>query len=467
MKRIFYVVFFVSNVSIYANITSQSVCKSTNEAIIYKKNKKVPRSMSDREKDVLAYLDFGKKTTAQKSSTNLCTSNKIYTLSIVNGEPITNIDLINAIKIIFFSTGKTYDHNIAKMIMPAVLESLEDNKLYMQCAKLFRIRITEQDIQEEMKRIASLNNMSSNELEHKLRIAGISTYAFKQNIKSRFIFQLITQSLADTNNVSENEIKTAKKEQENLIASKRYLIIEIFRYDKDSAENIRQLAFNGYDFSVLAEHLSQSIQTSKRGKPQWVKLSYLEQDVAKCVKSMTISSLSDVIKTRNGYKIIYLIDTAEPGKEPNSMAKYMVYKTTVRYKNVLYTKKDVKNTETMLDKLSKAETVGDFKKICLINGLEAKEEILHAHNQYTLAILKQSKETGRPVIVQSKENEADLDVIMYSGETVENATLPTNKQIIENIINKQIDASFKKNYRKIKSMAHIERNKENIEKVMK
>ena len=467
MKHIFYAMILISNISVYANITSQSVCKSTNEAIVYKKNKKVPKGISDRGKDVLAYLDLGKKTTAQKSSTSLCSSDNIYALSTVNGEPITNIDLINAIKIIFFSTGKTYDHNVARMIMPAVLESLEDNKLRMQCAKLFGIKITDQDINEEITRVASLNNLSSAELENKLRTAGISFDAFKQSIKSRFIFQMITQSLADTNSVSNREIIMAKKEQASLISSRRYFIIEIFRYDKDSAEKIRQLAFNGYDFSVLAEHFSQTIQTSKRGKPQCVKLSSLEQDVAKCVKTMNTNSLSNVIKTKNGYKIIYLIDIAEPGKEPSSRATYKVYKTTVHYKNSLYTKKDIKDIEIMLDKLSKTETVGDFKKICLINGLEAKEEILNNNDQYTLAILKQSKETGKPVVVQSKENEADLDVIMYIGETVGNATLPNDRQIIENITNKQIDDSFKRNYRKIKSMIHIERNKENIKRVMK
>ena len=56
---------------------------------------------------------------------------------------------------------------------------------------------------------------------------------------------------------------------------------------------------------------------------------------------------------------------------------------------------------------------------------------------------------------------------MYIGETVGNATLPNDRQIIENITNKQIDDSFKRNYRKIKSMIHIERNKENIKRVMK
>ena len=259
---------FLSAVCLEANaqMNSKLAGNSIGESFVYK-SKKAPKSISSKDRDVLTFLKFrdnarlGIKSFGQRN----IEIPEVFTLETVNGDTITNVDVINVAKLLFFFSGKQYDEGVAKMMFPAIIVSLEDSKLREQCAKLFAMRVSENDINNEIARLAQLNGIDEKELEKRFISSGLSMRILRKHIKSRIIFQMISQSLADESKISKSDLDMAKQEQRELIASKRYYMIEIFRYDRESAERIRKLALKGFDFQILAENLSQGNEERPNG----------------------------------------------------------------------------------------------------------------------------------------------------------------------------------------------------------
>ena len=442
-----------------------AVCNASDESFVYNARKS-PKSLADKSRDAISFLQLSDKNKhSQNAGSSGTEASEAFTLETVNGDPITNIDVMDATKLIFFFSGREYDKDTAKMMAPAVIESLEDDKLRMQCAKLFGIRVTDKDVEKEVLRLASMNNLSVPELEKRVLSYGISVKKFRQNIKSRLVFQLISQYLADNDHVTPDEIETAKKEQQALLASKRYLIAEIFRYERSSLEKIRTLALKGFDFQSLAENFSQVIKVGKRGIPKWYKTSSLEPEVVARLRTMKTGTISDIIKTKNGYKVICLMDTAEAGKVASSEATYKFLKATIVYKSNLFTKKDIEKTEAMLNTISQIETAGNLKKYCLVNDIKLEEEAMSRPHPYYMEVILKSKESGKPVVAHSMNGSNNVDVIMYLSEDIQRAQLPDEKELKEYVSEKKMDDAFTKNFKNLKRMAHIQKQIDNINRV--
>ena len=309
-----------------ANMQSNLKCSGNPiESFVYKQ-KKPPKSLSDKDRSALFFLQLKDKAHLAKKAPaqgNIDVS-EVFILETVNGEPITNIDVINIAKLIFFFSGKPYDNNIAKMMFPAIIASLEDDVLRKHCAKLFEISVSEEDIDAEIAKIAQINGINEKELEKGFLSSRISLKILREHIKSRLIFQMVSQSMVDEEEVTKSDLDAASKAQTDLIANKRYFVAEIFRHDKGTAEKIRQLAAQGFDFQALAENLSQTVQAGQRGAPKWYKITNLEPEVATCVAKMQVGTLSEVIKTKSGYKIVYLVDIADAEFGPGQEAEMLV-----------------------------------------------------------------------------------------------------------------------------------------------
>ncbi len=461
--------FFLFLCTIYADAQTRmkpnTVGNTLDESFVYKAQK-APKSLADKSRDAISFLKLSDKNNRKLGSgrSGIGTS-EAFTLETVNGDPITNIDVMNATKLIFFLSGREYDKDIAKMMAPAVIESLEDDKLRTQCARLFGIRVTDKDVEKEVLRLASMNNISVSELEKRVLSYGISVKTFRRNIKSRLVFQIIAQYLADNDRVTPDEVETAKKERQALMASKRYLISEIFRYNRSSLEKIRTLALKGFDFQTLAENFSQVIKVGKRGAPKWYKATSLEPEVVAKLQSMKTGAISDIINTKSGHKVVCLIDVAEAGKAASSEATYKILRATVAYRSNLFTKKDVEKIEVMLDAISHIETAGNLKRYCLVNDIKLEEEAMSRPHPYYMEMILKSKESGKPVISQSIDDPNNLNIIMYLKEDIQRAQLPDEKELKESVSEKKMDDAFTKNFKNLKRMAHIQKQLDNINRV--
>ena len=454
-----------------ARMTPKSVCNSVDESYIYKKNKSIQKGLSVKGFSALAAIKTATKIDENESTNKKAIkkqgieNSEVFTVETVSGEPITNLDVINATKLVFFYSGKKYDKGIAKMMVPAVIESLEDDKLREQCAKAFGLRVSKDEIDKEIARLAEMNGISVQELKKQFEGSGISEETLRKSIESRIIFQMMAQSLADDDKISNKELEVVKREQQALLNSERYFVIEIFRYQKESATKILQWAHEGFDFSALAENFSQAIKAGQRGTPRWIRAKAIEQEVLSQLKKMKPGELSDVIKTKSGYKIIALIDAAEPGKAGRSDSSYRIIQTSIPYRGKLFTQSDSKKAKEVIGQLMKTENKTDFKRICETNKLKCEEIDMQRPSAYYRELINQSKDSKKPAAMQSPEQEGIVIIVLFLEEKTEKAKLPSPEKLKQIASEQKTDDMYTRSFKKIKSMVHVEKNLANIKRL--
>lgn len=442
-------------------IDPDSIGKSVDETVSYK-IRKSPTTISDRSYDVFTAL---KRISKNKNHTKInalkLSSKEVFTLRTVNGEDITNVDVLNVIKLMFLFSGKEYDAAIAKLMVPAVLEALEDDRLRQQCAAMFRIPITDRDIEKKVSDIAQDNGSSVEELSKSLNAAGISMNTFKKHIKSKMIFQMITEYFAEKKDISADELSETKSEEISKLNSERYCIAEIFRYTEDGAKQILDLIKKGFNFQVLEQNFSQNAYFGKNEFAKWVRVDSLEPEVVSVVKHLHPGECSEVIKTKAGYKIVLLIDKAKPGKLGTSDAKYKILQTSIKYKDKLFTQRDIEKSEENIKHLLEISRPDDFKSFCKENNIKCEEKEINSPDPYYTELIGRSRSSGKAAALQSQEDENYVNAVILLSEETPVAKLPTDKELKEIATEKKLTKEFMRNFKKIKYSAHIDKSLEN------
>jgi peptidyl-prolyl cis-trans isomerase SurA len=243
-------------------------------------------------------------------------------LCIVNKDPITEHDLAQRIKLVTFSTGgqiKVDDSQKAE-----ILNSLVQERLQLQAAKLKKIDITAKEVDAALTDMAKDNKMTLPHLLDLLKTNGISKETLAMRVKAQIAWaRYIRQQYAPIVYVSENEAEKALQKLKIDKATKQYLVSEISLIARDKAQEVQLEASakslitdikSGAKFDVLAQQLSKSPTAPKGGDLGWVTESQLEKAVAEQLPKMGIGDVSEPIKVSGGYKIIKVRDIRHTGQ---------------------------------------------------------------------------------------------------------------------------------------------------------
>jgi len=119
---------------------------------------------------------------------------------LINGDPITAIDIAQRTKLIQISAHKTPSRQ-------EVLDELIDEKLKLQTAKRYKLEITESEVDETFKNIASRAGSTPDKFGQALNGQGISVEAVKTRIKADMGWsQIIRGKFASTFQIRDKEI---------------------------------------------------------------------------------------------------------------------------------------------------------------------------------------------------------------------------------------------------------------------
>lgn len=400
---------------------------------------------------------------------------KYFVVAQVNSEVITNIDIINAIKFIFFSAGRKYNKDEAKLMIKAVISSMIDSRLQQQYAAFCKIKIQDSEIDAKVRDLAEKNNMTLDEMKKQFEEIGINMDLFKKNIRARMILSIIVDMLSEDIKVSEQDIIEEQAKIATDIKNARYHLNEIFfRVDdpktkksvKEQADATLKLIETGFNFPVLSENLSQGNYTGTIGDLGWVREENLDQKVRDAVKSLAPGSHSGVIETRTGYKIIYVVDKADPKKVGQSLAVYKILKSKLQYRGGFMTQQDEQKTNEAAGVLSASDSAEKFKQNCKKYDLEFEEKDLEAPTFAELEVLNKSKQTGKPVIFQSPDDENSVEIVFVCDEKIPDAKIPSNEETTDIVAARKVEKEFNKNLRKMRNTAHIVTFNDKLDKVL-
>lgn len=237
----------------------------------------------------------------------------IKIVALINGEIISNEDINNQINIFMLNSPIPFNSETKEMITRRVLAQTIEQKLKLQNAEKNGIKISDGEVNEQIRLWAQKNKVNLDNLKEKK----IDRAALAENIKAELAWvKLIRKKYYQTANITQTEIDETIREITEDMNIKKYQVLEIF-IRKENAKDINRLVERLREdprFELYAARFSEAPSASNGGNLGWINsgkmLSALEMRLSK----MRIDEVSDAILIGDGYYIVKLLQIFDPKK---------------------------------------------------------------------------------------------------------------------------------------------------------
>ncbi len=258
------------------------------------------------------------------STNNSSMSQDIQAISaIVNDEVISRYDVQQRIKLIIVTSGiQPTQENVSRLEKQAI-RALVNEKIQLQEAIKLDVPTSSEEIDLMLRRIASGNEMSSEEIINFISSNGVNAETLLNQIKAELLWNKIVRGrFGSYINISEDEITIIYNRTVESLDREQYDISEIFIGFESKEEEVDALNLakrlieqlkNGASFSPVAQQFSQASSSGQGGYIGWVAEGQLNSKIVDALKGLNNKQISDPIKTVNGFYVVKLNEKAEAG----------------------------------------------------------------------------------------------------------------------------------------------------------
>jgi len=186
-----------------------------------------------------------------------------------------------------------------------ILENLIIEELLFQKAEKFGVRISDQELNDYMERLASSNNLSLEEFINEVSTGG-DFQDFRKDLRNNLIIQRVQRGLVRPKVfITDQEIKNyiGSVDGQNSILVE-YKIDQILVKSKILADEVYRKLSDGKNFNALKIEYDES---NDEEIPKWQKISELPS-LFNIAKDMQIDDFSEALKSGAGYYFIKLVD---------------------------------------------------------------------------------------------------------------------------------------------------------------
>ncbi|MEE3295518.1 MAG: peptidylprolyl isomerase [Pseudomonadota bacterium] len=258
------------------------------------------------------------------SINNSSTSQEIQAISaIVNDEVISRYDVQQRIKLIIVTSGiQPTQENVSRLEKQAI-RALVNEKIQLQEAIKLDVPTSSEEVDLMLRRIASGNEMSSEEIINFISSNGVNSDTLLNQIKAELLWNKIVRGrFGSYINISEDEISIVYNRTIESLDREQYDISEIFLGFESKEEEVDALNLaerlieqlkNGASFAPVAQQFSQASSSGQGGYIGWVSEGQLNSRIVGALKRLSNKQISNPIKTVNGFYIVRLNEKAEAG----------------------------------------------------------------------------------------------------------------------------------------------------------
>ena len=258
------------------------------------------------------------------STNNSSMSQDIQAISaIVNDEVISRYDVQQRIKLIIVTSGiQPTQENVSRLEKQAI-RALVNEKIQLQEAIKLDVPTSSEEIDLMLRRIASGNEMSSEEIINFISSNGVNSETLLNQIKAELLWNKIVRGrFGSYINISEDEISIVYNRTIESLDREQYDISEIFIEFGSKEEEVDALNLakrlieqlkNGASFAPVAQQFSQASSSGQGGYIGWVSEGQLNSKIVDALKGLNNKQISNPIKTVNGFYIVRLNEKAEAG----------------------------------------------------------------------------------------------------------------------------------------------------------
>jgi peptidyl-prolyl cis-trans isomerase SurA len=208
---------------------------------------------------------------------------------------------------------KRYDEqNITKpdisILREQVIESLIIEELQLQLADRYGIRISDEELNSTISRIAANNNYQLEEFIEFIENDGSSYVDFRDNVKKQIIIQRAQRGRVGSEiDITEKEFEAFLETNESLSDLEPELLVrQILVKDINKANEIYEKIQNGGSFESIAQSEPSNTYKKNNGLMEWRKAIDMPDLFSKAINLKPIGFVAEPIKSGAGYHILKL-----------------------------------------------------------------------------------------------------------------------------------------------------------------
>jgi peptidyl-prolyl cis-trans isomerase SurA len=214
-----------------------------------------------------------------------------------------------------------------KRLAAQTLRSIIDEKLKLQEAEKFKIKVSRSNIARSETEFEQRAGLNKGELRKLIKRLGLDVSSFLKRLESQVAWtKLISRRYLPTINVSDNEIDGYIAELESSKGKPEYLVSEIFLPNaagqspeqiRNLAEKLKQQISSGANFRAIARNFSQSASAATGGDLGWNRDGQLAPELNVIIKSLSVGRVAGPIQALDGYYLLKLNDkrTIQPFRD--------------------------------------------------------------------------------------------------------------------------------------------------------
>ena len=241
-----------------------------------------------------------------------------YISAIVNDEVISAHDIEERLRLVLASAQVPDTPEIRRRLRDQVLRGLVDEMLQVQEAKRLNIRLTSQEIDRAITRVAKGNKTTADGLAAFLAARNIGLGTLLTRLRAELIWtKLLALRFAGTIQVGDDEVDEVIARLNANKGKPEYRISEIFLAvnTPDEEEEVRRNAVRladearrGAPFEAIAEQFSQAATAALGGEVGWLQPGQLGAEMEAALQTMSAGDISNPIRAQGGYFVIKLHD---------------------------------------------------------------------------------------------------------------------------------------------------------------
>ena len=242
---------------------------------------------------------------------------------IVNDEVISRYDVNQRVRLILVTSGIPATEENVKRIEEQAIKALVDEKIQIQEAIKLEVPDSPDEVNLMLDNIARGNQTTAEGILESITSQGVNSETLLSQIKSELLWNKIVRGrFGSYINISDEEVNLIYERTIQNINNSQYDISEIFigfedeseeKEAKELTERLTEQLKNEIAFEPVAQQFSQAPSSGQGGFIGWVSEGQLDPDIISNIKNLEIGSVSNPIKTVNGYYIIKLNGKSEEG----------------------------------------------------------------------------------------------------------------------------------------------------------
>jgi peptidyl-prolyl cis-trans isomerase SurA len=189
-----------------------------------------------------------------------------------------------------------------------VIESLIIEELQLQLADRYGIRISDEELNNTISRIAANNNYQLEEFIKFIENDGSSYVDFRENVKKQITIQRVQRGRVGSEiDITEKEFEAFLETNESLSELEPELLVrQILVKDINKANEIYGKIQNGVSFESIAQSEPSNTYKNNNGLMEWRKAIDMPELFSKAINLKPLGFVSKPIKSGAGYHILKL-----------------------------------------------------------------------------------------------------------------------------------------------------------------